>query len=442
LGRTLRFRLLVLLVFLLALPASARAASEPYVAIPGYDEPQTPAAYDKVYVHKFGKASAKRVLVLVPGFIGGSGDFTLVARELVKRVPGLQVWAVDRRSNALEDTSKFAGPGATADAAYDYYLGLNFHIVDGPRDAPFARRWGLKVALEDLRRVVLAAKRGGRKVILGGHSLGASTTVAYATWDFKGKPGYKDVDGLVLIDGGLLSTFNSVNLPQAQERKQKIDSGEPFSTVLEGLPPWSAGVFVEVGATFARQQPNVRSRAQDYPLLPAVFKPPVPVTNEAQLGYALDADTSPKELGLLHFNAGKLAASGDPRPWQDGGLTPIQNVAKTFWQEPGNGVEWYFPDRLRLDVDGMSSLKRGAVATLLGLRPFHVAQVDDPLYAYQTSLTHGRVLRGARRFTDRSKIEDTTYVSDPTASHLDPLTAAPARNRFLKTVVTFLKSLD
>jgi pimeloyl-ACP methyl ester carboxylesterase len=75
------------------------------VAVRGYDEPATPNEYDKVFVRKFGRPSARNVLVLVPGFVSGSGDFTLIARELVKRVPGLQVWAVDRRSNAFEDTS-------------------------------------------------------------------------------------------------------------------------------------------------------------------------------------------------------------------------------------------------------------------------------------------------------------------------------------------------
>ena len=410
------------------------------MAIRGYDEPATPAQYDQVFVRKFGSASARRVLVLVPGFLGGSGDFTLVARELVRRVPGLAVWAVDRRANAFEDTSMFK-PGTSLDAAYDYYLGLNFKMVDGAKDAPFARKWGLKVAMEDLRRVVLSAKRGGRKVILGGHSLGGSSTVAYATWDFNGRAGYKDVDGLILIDGGLLGSFATANLSQARRRKAAIDSGEPFSQLLRGLPPWAAGVFVEIGAMYAKLAPGQASRLQSYPLLPAAFNPKVPVTNEALLGHALDKDTSPKGFELLRVNAGRLAASGNPRPWVNGELTPVQNLASTFWQEPGNAVEWYFPDRLRLDVDGMSPLRRGPVATLLGLRPFHVAEVDDPVYAYETDLTNGRIIRGARAFVRRSKVKRATYVADPGASHLDPLTAAPARNRFLKTVVPFLKSL-
>jgi hypothetical protein len=197
-----------------------------------------------------------------------------------------------------------------------------------------------------------------------------------------------------------------------------------------------------VAALLAQREPDAISRGQTYPLLPTAFRPAVRVTNEALLGHALDRDTSPKGLELLRVRAGSLAPSGDPRPWRNGELTPVQNLVTTFFQEPGNGVEWYFPDRLRLDVDGMSPLRRGSVARLLGLRPFHVAAVDDPLYAYETDLTKGRVLRGARAFFRRSNIRRARYEADHHASHLDPLTAAPARNRFLRTVVPFLRSLD
>jgi hypothetical protein len=70
--------------------------------------------------------------------------------------------------------------------------------------------------------------------------------------------------------------------------------------------------------------------------------------------------------------------------------------------------------------------------------------VNLPLYALQTDLTHGRVLRGARRFIAGSKVpRDRSVLVDASAteSHLDPLTAAPARNRFLQTVVPFLRKL-
>jgi hypothetical protein len=378
----------------------------------------------------------------VPGYLAGAGDFTLVARELVRRVPGLQVWAVDRRSNAFEDVSRFR-PGTSLQAANDYYLGLHHRQLDGARAAPFARRWGLRVALEDLRRVVLAARAGGRReVILGGHSLGASTVLAYASWDFAGHAGYRDVKGLVLIDGGLLGTFAHADLATARRRLAGIEAGDPFDALLPGLPPWAGGVFIEIGSMYARQQPNAASPLQDSPLLPAFLHPPVRVTNEALLGYDLDQGTGPAALDLVRFRAGMLAPSGDPRPWRDGEVTPIQNVARTFWQEPGNGVEWYFPKRLRLDVDGVSDLRPGPTARLLGLRPFHAARVDVPLYAIQTDLTGGRVLAGARRFLARSRVPRSTLVDwSRRSSHLDPLLAAPARNRFLATVVPFLRGL-
>src|SRR5687767_6330214 len=101
-----RARLVATVVALAAVAAWAPTASaaEDAVWVRGYDEPTTPARYDRVLVTRFGPARARRVLVLVPGTNGGAGDFTLVARQLVRRVPRLAVWAVDRRSNRLEDT--------------------------------------------------------------------------------------------------------------------------------------------------------------------------------------------------------------------------------------------------------------------------------------------------------------------------------------------------
>ena len=76
------------IALLTALALAAPAAAETRVTIPATPGPG-PSKYDKVFVTKFGPKSAKRVLVLMPGFYGGAGDFTLDARELVKRVPGL-----------------------------------------------------------------------------------------------------------------------------------------------------------------------------------------------------------------------------------------------------------------------------------------------------------------------------------------------------------------
>ena len=119
--------------------AGPKPIPERYVAIKGA-RGAGPELFDRVFVNKIGPPGASRVLVLVPGFIGGAGDFRLVARDIVSRVPDLQVWAVDRRSNALEDTSVFAG--GDPDEAFDYYL--RFQAVDGRRFQPL-RRPGLSV---------------------------------------------------------------------------------------------------------------------------------------------------------------------------------------------------------------------------------------------------------------------------------------------------------
>jgi len=91
---------LLAVLSLLLLPALASAGT--VVSVRGASGPG-PARYDRVSYERFGPASAKRVLILVPGTQGGAGDFSLVAPEIVKRVRGLQVWAYDRRSQAFED---------------------------------------------------------------------------------------------------------------------------------------------------------------------------------------------------------------------------------------------------------------------------------------------------------------------------------------------------
>jgi pimeloyl-ACP methyl ester carboxylesterase len=147
-------------------------------------------------------------------------------------------------------------------------------------------------------------------VILGGHSLGASLAAAYAAWDFDGRPGYKDLAGLVLIDGGLLGSFDGFDLAQAQEAIAELDVSNPFLDLLGlgGLPE-VAGLFAEIGGYYARLEPTASAAAlQQFPLLPPVFNPGIPATNRALLGHAFDRDTSPPELSLLHVNAGALPA--------------------------------------------------------------------------------------------------------------------------------------
>ena len=86
-------------------------------------------------------------------------------------------------------------------------------------------------------------------------------------------------------------------------------------------------------------------------------------------------------------------------------------------------------------------MRENDVADFLGLRLMHARQVDLPLYAIATDLAGAHVLDGARNFIRLSRTtrrQSMLVNRNPLMSHLDPLTAAPRTNAFLKTVVPFL----
>src|ERR1700742_116808 len=197
----------------------------------GYAAPGTPAKYDKVGVIKVGARHARNVLVLEPGTSAGAAYFVPLAKWIVSRAPGWQVWSVERRENLLEDQSELdlaKEHKVSVTQMFDYYLGyltdpsITNHIHPVPDSAvPFARQWGLKVAVEDLHDVIGAARKLGGRVVLGGHSLGGSVVTAYATWNFAGKPGADELSGLVYIDGGSFGTPESAGAAQAAPDRVK-----------------------------------------------------------------------------------------------------------------------------------------------------------------------------------------------------------------------------
>src|SRR3990172_12416898 len=113
-------------------PAGERGASE-RVAIAGSPEPHTPGVvavpakvaallgrranlnrvhYERTWLRDAGPPRA--ILILVPGFLGGAATFQPLARQLVAATRGsVEVWAVDRRPNQLEDRrgGRLAPPG-------------------------------------------------------------------------------------------------------------------------------------------------------------------------------------------------------------------------------------------------------------------------------------------------------------------------------------------
>src|SRR5581483_1241029 len=75
--------------------------------IHGYKSPGTPNSLNMVGFLRFGPSRAPNILILNPGTSAGAAYFAPLARAIVNRAPGWQVWSVERRENLLEDQSVF-----------------------------------------------------------------------------------------------------------------------------------------------------------------------------------------------------------------------------------------------------------------------------------------------------------------------------------------------
>ena len=214
----------------------------------GYRAPGTPQRFDHVMIRRYGSPNARKVLVLVPGFLGGAGDFALVGPYLAAHVPGLQVWAETRREGALEDDGmliKGLLGQATVQQVYDYYLGwlvpdsgISPHYQPlNAKQYGYVDRWGLTVAMNDLHAVIVKARAGGRRtVILGGHSLGGSEASIYPAWDFSGRAGYTDIAGIIGIDGlSLLPRSALSTAAQANAELAKLQTAGPWTSLLPSV---------------------------------------------------------------------------------------------------------------------------------------------------------------------------------------------------------------
>ncbi|MGW0845535.1 alpha/beta hydrolase [Streptomyces sp. NPDC002787] len=397
-----------------------------------------------MHVLKVGPRDAKTVVVLVPGMFGAANGFRPMARDLVASVPGVQVWAVDRREENLADRSGFGGGDPVG-----YYLDGRYRALE-PAEAGFFGGWGLERALEDLRCVVLAARAGGRrKVVVGGHSWGATTALAYAAWDFGGRAGYRDLAGLAVVDGGVRGAFEGTGTPvrdspeEVRERLAAIAGGRVFDMTLSGVGLGSRAestqIWYQLAGWYAHHDPEGRSVLRER--VPEALRVPFPVTNAALLGTFVDAGFGwPNDISV---HSGRLAPEGvgdgsGVRGWVDDGITPIGRVAEAY-AGPVPGVwEWYWPARLSVDLDVSDVYADTDLARSLGLRLRHAAGLDIPLYAFQTSYSKGTVVEAARRVVAESRVPYAAYETDEAMNHLDPLFAATARNTATRTLAEFV----
>lgn len=195
------------------------------------------------------------ILILVPGFEGGAGNFRILAQNLLLRAQNeglaLEVWAYDRRSNQLEDlvgldlAERYKSAQVGLDWLFGGELGLTLHPVlgagpnrraifyDTQADLAFFAQWTPLVFTRDIDAIVTAARAAAvnQNVFLGGHSAGTGFTARYAATDFDftgmgpADPGYKKLRGLVLLEGGGGSTGNALSSDTLDRIEAKFDGG-------------------------------------------------------------------------------------------------------------------------------------------------------------------------------------------------------------------------
>jgi pimeloyl-ACP methyl ester carboxylesterase len=203
------------------------------------------------------------ILILVPGFEGGAGNFKILAENLIPRAfaggQRLELWALDRRGNQLEDLAgadiaeEFLDAQISLDWMFGGELGLTLHplLASGPNrraifyntqsDIPFLANWTPLTFSQDIDAVVDAARLVARNqnVFLGGHSAGTGFTARYASTDFDlsgvgpAQPGYAKLRGLVLLEGGGGSTGGARSPPTrstASRRSSTAGSSAPCGT--------------------------------------------------------------------------------------------------------------------------------------------------------------------------------------------------------------------
>jgi pimeloyl-ACP methyl ester carboxylesterase len=421
-----------------------------------YAAPGTPAQYNKVGVIKVGPSTAKNVLVLEPGTSAAAAYFVPLAKWIVSKTSGWQVWAVERRENLLEDQSElnlYKGHKATTTQLFDYYLGylknssITHHYQPVANSTvEFAKQWGMNVAVQDLHVVIGAAKKLGGKVVLGGHSLGGSVVTAYATWDFDGHAGADELAGLVYIDGG--STTTPVSAQAATQTLQELDapSASPWLS-FGGITAPYAGLFEATGAASALLDPNAPSLGQASGLLPSEIVPSVRVTNLGQYGYALNASTSPASLLAAQAHLGQgIASQGPIHGWNgSGALTPIDRFAMMFSGEGiqnANGTEWYFPQRLTDDTSAVDNGNANPAQSVLDVDATmgHSLPKDLLIYAFGARLGGASVPEDAQILAQQSGIpmSNLTLANyQSTYSHNDPAGAYP-NNAFFSRLIPFL----
>jgi pimeloyl-ACP methyl ester carboxylesterase len=314
----------------------------------------------------------------------------------------------------------------------------------------FAKRWGMSVAVHDLRTVIAHAAKLGGKVVLGGHSLGGSVVTAYATWNFGGRAGADQLAGLV-YDDGASGPAETAQAARTALSELTAPAQTPWLS-FGGIPAPYAGLFETTGALGAITAPNQPSLGQAFPALPSDLKPSLPATNLAEYGYALNVGSSPSNLAAAQGHLGSGIASttiNGYHGWNStGALTPIKRFATMFsgyGLQDVDGVEWYFPQRLTDDTAAVDNGLANPAQAVLDVHATMGRKLPRTLrmYAFGAALGGPGVPAATAALARQSHIpkRNLTLLNRRNVyAHNDPAGAYP-HNLFFTRLVSFLRTV-
>jgi pimeloyl-ACP methyl ester carboxylesterase len=288
------------------------------------------------------------ILILVPGFEGGAGDFKILAEHLITRALDaglvLEVWAYDRRTNQLEDmvgldiAEEFLSPEIALDWLYggELSLTLNPLLAAGPNrravfyntqdDLPFFADWTNLVFSRDIDALVTAARAQAvnQNVFLGGHSAGTGFTARYAATDFNltgvgsPDPGYAKLRGLVLLEGGGGSTAGAPLTSDSLDRIEAKFDGGLYGAVRDNMPRCVDGVTActvanEAADCVGQTPPKCTPAAAAYSIVAGLLNPRILSAGEVTAIQAvLDPDGTESLVRVDQGSAGNNAVQKVP----------------------------------------------------------------------------------------------------------------------------------
>ncbi|MEI6125927.1 MAG: hypothetical protein WCQ99_05160 [Pseudomonadota bacterium] len=438
------------------------------------DNGAAPEACDYIHYLRFRPATddgspraVHAVVIMIPGYLGGAGSFSYLARQLVSlssrpEAKAVEVWALDRRANCLEDQAGMQMAEAARDpqAARDYYYsgssiqGQTFGGFYAAGDTPYLSEFGLKLLMQDIHTIIAEkipdpAERK-KSVFIAGHSLGATLAAVFASWDFDQDPatpddaGFNNCAGLIGLEGQVAVWPSSTTEKKYEKRLSELRAAAPGKAAGFSITP-EAMALIEILALYAAFAPDEESTlfrsvsvAADTEALITYFTTfglegagsSAPAlgdfhfSNEAMLGLFSDDNFQPISIGRvsLGFLAGgpvtkrgsfsalekyfdtdglfipadsdngtrytwanfdTTGSADDPAFTDTSGavtlttagteVTDLQDYARAVFEGPLNFYEWYFPERLSLDLGIASASYRARC----GIASYHLDKINS-----------------------------------------------------------------